>query len=825
MSFSRLSGARRRRRLGGPRFWILLAVLTVPLAAGGTARAIHSFSDLAGHTALERIVTGPNPDNGYANLTSQAVSGSRLVRDGAFESNPAIPNAQPGRAEQRRSLTYFGQMTDFQLADEETPAKVEFLDGAADGSTPGANSAWRPQEALQPFIIDQSIRQMNQFAGASPVTQGDGSRAAMDFALMTGDQADSAQRNETIWVRELLEGGQPLNFNSGSDNPMAYDPTQHPSCANFPPSAAHRAEALRYTGVQDYDDYDESQTPNYYDPDVPTGFWSGRGWPTYTGLMDRAQQLTITPAGSSVPTYVTNGNHDPLVQGNEDPVEEFENIATGCIKALTTSATPGPGVIDPDPSFLLAPGVTTLVPPDPKRRYVSKPQIRSILGANGKDNAHGYGFVPIEELRASCRPVPPQTQCDDARARLEGSASYYAWDPPEAPGFRFISIDTMSEGGQTAEGAPPPGCGSANGNIDDPQFQWLRGELQAASDADKLIVIFGHHPVRSLCAAITDEQAAPCTTGHVPPKPDESADVPQHDRNPGCDIDPRSSAPIHLGRDLQPGDTTHESFVDLLANYPHVIAYVAGHTHEHRVLECGNNTGTQQCPAGSGIWWEINTSATADWPVQHRLIEVMDNRNGTLSIFGTLLDHAAAAASPSPGSAAGFTNEQLASIGREFAYNDPQAGNDTGECRNSANQSECTKDQNVELLVPDPRRADLSISKAGSPGTLSVGERLTYTVGVTNDGPSTAEEVALTDKLPKHVRFRSVRSSQGRCSLRRTTISCALGDIADGGNATVTIEVRPSRRGLITNTATASAAVPPDPNTANNTATTTTTVN
>ena len=49
-----------------------------------------------------------------------------------------------------------------------------------------------------------------------------------------------------------------------------------------------------------------------------------------------------------------------------------------------------------------------------------------------------------------------------------GSASYYAWDPPEAPGFRFISIDTLSEGGVVEQ--------SSNGNIDDPQFQWLQRE-------------------------------------------------------------------------------------------------------------------------------------------------------------------------------------------------------------------------------------------------------------------------------------------------------------------------------------------------------------
>ena len=34
--------------------------------------------------------------------------------------------------------------------------------------------------------------------------------------------------------------------------------------------------------------------------------------------MDRAQQLAMTPAGLDVRATSTNGNHDGLVQGNED---------------------------------------------------------------------------------------------------------------------------------------------------------------------------------------------------------------------------------------------------------------------------------------------------------------------------------------------------------------------------------------------------------------------------------------------------------------------------------------------------------------------------
>ena len=49
----------------------------------------------------------------------------------------------------------------------------------------------------------------------------------------------------------------------------------------------------------------------------------------------------------------------------------------------------------------------------------------------------------------------------------------------------------------------------------------------------------------------------------------------------------------------------------------------------------------------------------------------------------------------------------LASIGRELAYNDPQPGHGSGRA--------APQDQNVELLVDDPRTANLELVKSDSP--------------------------------------------------------------------------------------------------------------
>jgi metallophosphoesterase (TIGR03767 family) len=579
------------------------------------------------------VAAGPFDATKPSFLTTQAGAGwARVVR----EISPGL--AQAGRESRRSSLAYFAQLSDFQLADEESPARLEFGD-----FIPPFSAAWRPQEALNPFGIDYAIRQINNFTGASPVAQAGGTRASMDFALTTGDNADSQQHNETVWVRQLIEGGTALNPNSGVKS-------SYSSCDPVAAVNLKLRELLGllpnepvYTGVSDYSDH-PFNTTQFYDPDQPAGPWAD--WPLYGGLLDRAQQ-TFTPvglrrAGQPLPTYLSNGNHDGLVQGNEDAIMPFETIATGCFKPFVPAGSLPPGS---DPLLALLNGLTGFhVRPDPARRYVNRPQLKAIYGAGSQADDHGFAHVSPAQNAAS-----------------NNAASYYAWDPK--PGVRFIALDTVSEGGVVGL--------SAEGNIDHPQWQWLAGEIAAAEAQDKLIVLFGHHPVRSLTANVPDELALPCTVddGHG------------HDINPGCDLDPRSSLPVHLGADL----TT------LLNAHPNVVAYVTGHTHENKVLACASATG---CPAG-GNWWEVNTSAEVDFPQQSRLLEIMDNDDGTLSIFGTLLDHSAPFALPAPtANASGFTNANLASLSRAFSLNDPHG---------SVGAVGQPEDRNVELVVDDPR--------------------------------------------------------------------------------------------------------------------------
>lgn len=135
-----------------------------------------------------------------------------------------------------------------------------------------------------------------------------------------------------------------------------------------------------------------------------------------------------------------------------------------------------------------------------------------------------------------------------------------------------------------------------------------------------------------------------------------------------------------------------------------------------------------------------------------------------------------------------------------------------------SNTSNNTDTENTTIFP-----ADLSVTKSDSPDPVLIGNPLTYTLVVENDGPNQANNVALTDTLPSSVAFKSV-SGSASCAHSNGTVTCSnLGNIGAGGNRTVTIVVTPTVAGVITNTAVVTSSNP-DPTPANNTSTITTTV-
>jgi uncharacterized repeat protein (TIGR01451 family)/CSLREA domain-containing protein len=133
-----------------------------------------------------------------------------------------------------------------------------------------------------------------------------------------------------------------------------------------------------------------------------------------------------------------------------------------------------------------------------------------------------------------------------------------------------------------------------------------------------------------------------------------------------------------------------------------------------------------------------------------------------------------------------------------------------------------TSNVQLNVTVPVPI-ADLSLTARSSPTRPRAGETLTYTLTVRNGGPASATGVTLTDTLPGGVTFVSAIASQGTCSLMTGKIICNLGGLSRSATAMVTIVIKPTAAGTITNTATV-AGVESDPNPASNTRTTNTQV-
>ena len=128
------------------------------------------------------------------------------------------------------------------------------------------------------------------------------------------------------------------------------------------------------------------------------------------------------------------------------------------------------------------------------------------------------------------------------------------------------------------------------------------------------------------------------------------------------------------------------------------------------------------------------------------------------------------------------------------ATTDPVAGNETDSATTNVTAE-----------------ADLAIAKTG-PATAVAGTQVTYTIDVTNTGPSDATAVSVADPTPAGFSFASATAP---CA---GGFPCGLGDIAASGSISfdVTYDIDPATIGGVTNTATVSSNTT-DPNAANDT--------
>jgi uncharacterized repeat protein (TIGR01451 family) len=103
-----------------------------------------------------------------------------------------------------------------------------------------------------------------------------------------------------------------------------------------------------------------------------------------------------------------------------------------------------------------------------------------------------------------------------------------------------------------------------------------------------------------------------------------------------------------------------------------------------------------------------------------------------------------------------------------------------------------------------------------------LGQSVTYQIVATNNGPTDATGVTVTDVLPVGATLTSATPSTGTCTGTGPVI-CAIGNLANGSSATITVVATLNTAGTNVDTATVTGDQP-DPNAANNSASVSTVV-
>lgn len=213
------------------------------------------------------------------------------------------------------------------------------------------------------------------------------------------------------------------------------------------------------------------------------------------------------------------------------------------------------------------------------------------------------------------------------QANISSGQTY--WSADITPYLRVFGLDTCNS------------VTGADGAVPQDQVSWLEAGLAQATKENKLCLVLSHHNSYTL------------------------------ENNAHSPIGP-SQPLVHA-----------EEFISILQGYPNMIAWVNGHTHLNAIT-------AHPKPDNSGGFWEITTASCIDYPQQQQLIEIVDNKDGTLSLFCTTINHDSDAAWKE----GDFSQDGMASLSRQLAANYWQIG--------PTSKVGSELDRNTELIIKAP---------------------------------------------------------------------------------------------------------------------------
>ena len=227
-------------------------------------------------------------------------------------------------------------------------------------------------------------------------------------------------------------------------------------------------------------------------------------------------------------------------------------------------------------------------------------------------------------------------------------------------------------------------------------------------------------------------------------------------------------------------------------------------------------TGPAKVTADGDVTWTL--TATNNGPSTATGVKVEDTLPGGVSLSST---------HPSQGSCSGSLSCSLgtlakgasaqievvahvpASLSGQKLTNTAKVSGDQPDPNQDNNSASATTEVDPKPSAPAAAPSGFNLTlekKLEGPSQPELGEVLTYSLTVTNQGPATANQVKITDQLPAALEYVSASIPGGKCAAKGAVVTCRLDSLVAGAKKTETLKARAVGTGVVKNTASVSAA-------------------